>query len=209
MQGKKYQFLLLIERASKFSYYLFLVVSIPFIIFIEPILSYWLSSVPSYTANFCRLILVFNLLMATSNPLWMSVQATGKIKKYQILMSSLLILNFPISYICLKLGAFAYSIWIVRILVEIVVYVVRIYYLKGAIGINANRFIFVTSARMLVLFLLNLLISYGLYNYYNDTFISLLLLMFVSALMTSATSFLLCFTGDEKKKILQFIFKRN
>ena len=208
-QGKKDQFLLLIERASKFSYYLFLVVSIPFIIFIEPILSYWLSSVPSYTANFCRLILVFNLLMAASNPLWMSVQATGKIKKYQILMSSLLMLNFPISYICLKLGAFAYSIWIVRILVEIVVYVVRLYYLKGAIGINANRFIFVTSARMLVLFFLNLLISYGLYNYYDDTFISLLLLMFVSALMTCATSFLLGFTGDEKKKIIQFIFKRN
>lgn len=109
----------------------------------------------------------------------------------------------------MKLGAFAYSIWIVRILVEIVVYVVRLYYLKGAIGINANRFIFVTSARMLVLFFLNLLISYGLYNYYDDTFISLLLLMFVSALMTCATSFLLGFTGDEKKKIIQFIFKRN
>ena len=147
--------------------------------------------------------------MAASNPLWMSVQATGKIKKYQILMSSLLILNFPISYICLKLGAFAYSIWIVRILVEIVVYIVRIYFLKGVIGIDANRFIFVTSARMLVLFFLNLLISYGLYNYYDDTFISLLLLMFVSALMTCATSFLFGFTGDEKKKIIQFVFKRN
>ena len=208
-QGKKEQFLMLIERASKFSYYLFLVVSVPFIIFIEPILSYWLGFVPLYCANFCRLILVFNLLMAASNPLWMSVQATGNIKKYQIIMSSLLILNFPISYLCLKLGTSAYSIWIVRVLVEVVVYIVRLYYLKGAIGINANRYIFITSARMGALFLLNILISYGLYNYYNETFMSLLLLMFFSAIITGGTSFIFGFSGSEKKNILQFIFKRK
>lgn len=208
-QGKKEQFLTLVEYASKFSYYLFLIVSVPFIIFIEPILSYWLGSVPPYCSNFCRMILVFNLLMAASNPLWMSVQATGNIKKYQILMSSLLILNFPISYMCLKLGAFAYSIWIVRILVEILVYVVRLYYLKGAIGINANRFIFITSARMVALFLLNILISYGLYHYYNETFMSLMFLMSISALITCGTSFILGFSLNEQKKILQFIFKRN
>lgn len=208
-QGKKEQFLMLIEHASKFSYYLFLIVSVPFIIFIEPILSYWLGSVPPYCANFCRMILVFNLLMAASNPFWMSVQATGNIKKYQILMSSLLILNFPISYLCLKLGAFAYSIWIIRILVEIVVYVVRLYYLKGVIGINANSFIFKTSAKMVALFLLNVLISYGLYHYYDETFLSLLFLMFLSALITGGTSFLLGFSWSEQKKIIQFIFKHN
>lgn len=110
---------------------------------------------------------------------------------------------------CLKLGAFAYSIWIVRILVEILVYVVRLYYLKGAIGINANRFIFITSARMVALFLLNILISYGLYHYYNETFMSLMFLMSISALITCGTSFILGFSLNEQKKILQFIFKRN
>lgn len=208
-QGEKEQFLKLVERASKFSYYLFLVVSIPFIIFIRPILFYWLGTVPPYCANFCRLILVFNLLMAASNPLWMSVQATGNIKKYQILMSSLLILNLPISYVCLKLGAFAYSIWIVRILVEIVVYVVRLYYLKKHIGIDANRFLFVTSTRMLALFLLNLIISYRLFDFYNDTILSLLSLMLISVFITVATSFLLGFSRKEQKKIIQFIIKRN
>ena len=208
-QNKKEEFLLLIERASKFSYYLFLVVSVPFIIFINPILNYWLGTPPPFSGNFCRLILIFNLMMAASNPIWMSVQATGNIKKYQILMSSLLILNFPISYICLKLGSFAYTIWVVRILVEIIVYIVRLYYLKGIIGIDANRFVFKISSMMTLLLLLNLGITNWLRNFYNDTFCSLLILMSLSALVTALTSYLLGFSRQEQRKIIQFIFKKK
>ena len=208
-QGRKLEFLMLIERASKFSYYLFLVVSIPFIVFINPILGYWLGTPPPYSANFCRLILVFNLIMAASNPMWMSVQATGNIKKYQILMSCLLILNFPLSYICLKLGLFAYTIWVVRIMVEIIVYIVRLYYLKGEIGIDANRFIFKISGMMTLLLFVNLGITYWLLSFYNGTFASLLLLMSISALFTALTSFLFGFSRMEQRKIIQFICKKK
>lgn len=208
-QGKSEEFLLLIERASKFSYYLFLVVSVPFIVFINPILNYWLATPPEYSGNFCRFILIFNLMMAASNPLWMSVQATGNIKKYQILMSGLLMLNFPLSYLCLKLGSFAYAIWIVRILVEIVVYIVRLYYLRGIIGIDVNRFLFKITGMMTVLLFGNLTISFWLKGFYNETFFSLIILMSLSALLTSITSFLLGFSRDEQRKLIKFIFKKR
>ena len=207
-QGKRGEFLLLIERASKFSYYLFLVVSVPFIVFINPILEFWLVTPPPYTGNFCRLILIFNLMMAASNPMWMSVQATGNIKKYQILMSSLLILNFPLAYVFLKLGTFAYTIWIIRILVEVVVYVVRLYYLRGVIGIDANRFLCKITGMMTLLLVLNVAVTYWIKQIYDGSLISLLALMLLSAVITSVSSFLLGFSRDEQRKIVRFVLKK-
>ena len=60
----------------------------------------------------------------------MSVQATGKIRNYQMLMAGLIFLNFPIAYIVLKIGLPVYAVWIVRIVVNIVVMIARCIYMK-------------------------------------------------------------------------------
>lgn len=120
----------LIFQTSKFSYFMVLVLVLPILFTIDGILDIWLKDVPEYTAIFCRLILVYFSIEAITAPLWMSVQATGKIRNYQILMASLIFLNFPIAYIVLKLGLPVYSIWIVRIMVNVVVMIARCTYMK-------------------------------------------------------------------------------
>ena len=120
----------LIFQTSKFSYFMVLVLVLPIFFTIDGILDIWLKAVPEYTAIFCRLILVYFSIEAITAPLWMSVQATGKIRNYQILMASLIFLNFPIAYIVLKLGLPVYSIWIVRIMVNLVVMIARCIYMK-------------------------------------------------------------------------------
>ena len=120
----------LIFQTSKFSYFMVLVLVLPILFTIDGILDIWLKDVPEYTAIFCRLILVYFSIEAITAPLWMSVQATGKIRNYQILMASLIFLNFPIAYIVLKLGLPVYSIWIVRIMVNVVVMIARCIYMK-------------------------------------------------------------------------------
>ena len=120
----------LIFQTSKFSYFMVLVLVLPIFFTIDGILDIWLKAVPEYTAIFCRLILVYFSIEAITAPLWMSVQATGKIRNYQILIASLIFLNFPIAYIVLKLGLPVYSIWIVRIMVNLVVMIARCIYMK-------------------------------------------------------------------------------
>lgn len=120
----------LIFQTSKFSYFLVIVLVLPILFTIDEILDIWLKEVPEYTAIFCRLILVYLSIEAITAPLWMSVQATGKIRNYQMLMASLIFLNFPIAYIVLKIGLPVYSVWIVRILVNIIVMVARCIYMK-------------------------------------------------------------------------------
>ena len=121
----------LIFQTSKFSYFMVIVLVMPILFTIDGILEIWLKEVPEYTAIFCRLILIYLSCEAISAPLWMSVQATGKIRSYQILMACLIFLNFPIAYVVLKLGLPVYSVWIVRILVNVLVVVARCLYMKN------------------------------------------------------------------------------
>ena len=120
----------LIFQTSKFSYFMVLVLVLPILFTIDGILDIWLKEVPRYTAIFCRLILVFLSIEAITAPLWMSVQATGKIRNYQILVASLIFLNFPLAYIVLKLGMPVYSVWVIRIIVNIVVMIARCIYMQ-------------------------------------------------------------------------------
>ena len=120
----------LVFQTSKFSYFLMIVLVMPILFTIDGILAIWLKEVPEYTAIFCQLILVYLLLEAISAPLWMSVQATGTIRNYQILISSSIFLNFPLAYIVLKLGLPVYSVWVVRIVVNVITMTVRCIYMK-------------------------------------------------------------------------------
>ena len=83
-------FIDLIFRTSKYSYFLLFVISLPIYLCCEEVLELWLKEVPDYTVSFCRLMIIFSLLDAIQGPLWVSVQATGKIRNYQILMSIML-----------------------------------------------------------------------------------------------------------------------
>lgn len=120
----------LIFQTSKFSYFMVLVLVLPILFTTDGILDIWLKEVPEYTAIFCRLILVYLSMEAITAPLWMSVQATGKIRNYQILMACLIFLNFPLAYVVLEIGLPVYTVWIVRIIVNVAVMTARCIYMK-------------------------------------------------------------------------------
>lgn len=130
----------LIFRSSKISYFLLLIIALPLLINIDLILSIWLTKVPEYSGIFSQLILVFSLMEALTAPLWMFVQATGKIKTYQILVASLIFLNFPLIYIVLKIGLPVYYAWIIRICVNILVIAARCIYIKIEYGFPIKKY---------------------------------------------------------------------
>jgi hypothetical protein len=68
-----------------------------------------------YAVGFVRLILIYSLLDSISGPLWMTVQATGRIKKYQIAISFIILSNLLISYLFLKQGYNPYIVLWIRI----------------------------------------------------------------------------------------------
>ncbi len=128
--GDRGYFIDLIMRTSKYSYFLLFAISLPLYICCEEVLSLWLGEVPAYTASFCRLMIIFSLLDAIQGPLWVSVQATGKIRDYQILMSVMILSNLPFSYLFLQMGYVPEVVLVIRCMLNFFTLFVRLWYLR-------------------------------------------------------------------------------
>lgn len=124
------KFVHLIFRSSKLSYFLILLIGLPVLTYTRPLLEIWLHSVPEYTVQFTRLMILFSMIDAMSGPLWNSVQATGKIRNYQILISSIIAINVPAAYVILKLGGSPIIVLVVRVIINFITHLVRIFYLR-------------------------------------------------------------------------------
>lgn len=79
---------LLLYKSSKISFFLLFIVSYPIILQTENILNFWLVDVPNYTVSFFRIIICISMIEVLANPLNIGAQATGKVKKYQIILNS-------------------------------------------------------------------------------------------------------------------------
>ena len=93
--------------------------ALPILFETEFILTLWLNDFPPHTVNFVRLILLLSLSDVLSNTLITLQNATGKIRDYQITVGGALMLNFPVSYLCLKIGCVPESVFIVALIVSV------------------------------------------------------------------------------------------
>ena len=130
----------LIFRSAKFSFFLLLLLSLPVLIETKAILTLWLKIVPDHTVVFQRIMLCTTWVYAVSNPLITAASATGKIKLYQSVVGGLLLLILPISYLCLRFGLPAYSVFIVHLVIEITAQFARLLMLKRMIKLSLREY---------------------------------------------------------------------
>lgn len=131
----------LIFKGSRFSYYLLYLLSFPILLNTEYILQLWLNIIPDYTVNFVRLILCFILLEALSYPLITLMLATGRIRNYQIVVGGFQMLNFPLSYLVMKMGKTPEYTLYVAISLSVCCLISRLIMLHRMVGLNIILFI--------------------------------------------------------------------
>lgn len=139
--GNKNEFLSLVFRASKFSYFLSLIIALPSMLCMDFILQIWLGNPPEYTTDFCRLIMIYSLIDALSGPLWQSSLAVGNVKRYWILVSSITIINLPLTYITLKMGLSPILAWGIKVIINAIVHIARVLYLKYTISFPISDYL--------------------------------------------------------------------
>ena len=198
----------LIFQTSKFSYFMVLVLVLPIMFTIDGILQIWLKEVPEYTAIFCRLILAFLSIEAITAPLWMSVQATGKIRNYQILMASLIVLNFPLAYLVLKIGLPVYSVWVVRVFVNLIVMTVRCLYMKRKLDFPLSAYIRQTLFPIVGVTVLSLPIPFILSNVIEGFWPNLITVGLVTLLMTMSIIYFVGMNTSERLLVKNMLLKK-
>lgn len=130
----------LIFQSAKFSYYLMLLIILPFFLNIDFILKFWLKTPPEFIKSFVLLSLLNLLVDCISGPLMAGLQATGKIKAYQALVGILLILNLPISYLFLKYSSIPQSVFYISIVISIIALFLRLYFVKINLELSVIAF---------------------------------------------------------------------
>ena len=139
-QGKKEEIFRLVCYSSKFSFFLLLLLALPVLLETELLLKLWLKQVPDYSVVFVRLVLIQMLIRILQNPLHTLMHATGRLRKYQLMDGTLLLLNIPVSYWLLKDGGDATVVLIVSIIFTFMALVALLYVVWSATGFSVYVF---------------------------------------------------------------------
>lgn len=149
----------LIFRSSRLSYCLVFVFAVPLIVCINPILKIWLTEVPAYTESFSIVYIVYCMVDALSGPLWVSVQATGNIRRYQIEISLIILLNLPLAYLFIIYGFNPVFALALRAGINLLAYIYRIVFLTKKISFPGVKYVKDVVAPVLLMTIISLPIA--------------------------------------------------
>lgn len=196
----------LIYRASKISYILLLIISIPFIFNTPYVIRLWLGVVPEYVVVFSQLILVDQYFFALSGPLWTSAQATGKISKYMIMVGNFNICTLIISYMALKLGIHPEGVLVCKVVIDAIVYIYRLCFLQKYLDLNLILYVRQTLLPVVLVTLLSVPLPYYLNNQLTESFFNLIVKIGLTVVSIAFISFIVGFNKQEKIFVMN-IFK--
>ena len=131
----------LIYASSKFSFLLFLGLSLPMWLEAKQVLYWWLNVVPAHTVSFLRIMLLVSLVDCLANPLVIAAKASGNIRHYQAVLGSLLLIIVPISYLLLKMGFRPESVFWVHLTVVCVGHYVRVRLVRPLVGLDVGEYL--------------------------------------------------------------------
>jgi O-antigen/teichoic acid export membrane protein len=131
----------LILSACKISFFLLFLLAFPVFLEAELLLKIWLRIPPVDASLFLKLILVDTILCTSAGPMYYAIMATGDIKKYQIIASSVVFGTFATFWIFLELGFPAYFIFYLSILSSLILLRLRLKFLNKMINFSASKYL--------------------------------------------------------------------
>ena len=196
----------LVLTTSKLSFFLLFIIVLPLIVNTEFILNLWLKTIPEYSVSFVRLMLIWSLVDVFNNPLYTCIQATGSIKKYNILVSIFKLIPLPLIYIFLFLDYKPIVVLYIEIFVSLFINIWRILFASKKCNIKSffNKVIFpCISISVIISFVIYFMTKFILKN--TNSLLNFLFSCFLCLISSLISIFLLGFSYEEKLVIINKI----
>lgn len=198
----------LAEKISKYSIIIMLVIIFPLNIELEFVLSLWLGQIPDNCLVFCRWILASLFIRSLAAGIPPIIQATGRVKWFQIIGSTLLIMGIPISLILFYYNLPAETVIIIFLLLDLGNKISNFWLLNKMIKFDLFHFIktvYIPISYILVsLSIFAYIIHHVSYTHWEThIFVGCISLMYVIVI-----SYIFGFTKTEKELILQKVLKK-
>jgi O-antigen/teichoic acid export membrane protein len=199
----------LVNRASRYSFYLLAVIALPVYINMERLLNLWLENVPEHTAAFLRLTIPVILIDSMAAPITTAIQATGKVRDLNLAVGAILALDLPLAWLVLKAGAMPHTILYVSIATATACLFVRLIILKRYIPCSLRRFFLDIFLPNILLALLAAAILLQVKQLFLNEPPPLLLMLPLCSIFTCTAIYTCCLTKSEReflrKKIAEYI----
>lgn len=196
----------LMEVLNKASIYLILLIVVPLSLEMDFVLNLWLKDVPKGATLICQLTLISALVRTLFGGLDKLIQASGKIRWFQVVGSFIEISCLPISFVLFKLGLPAYVVIVVYILMTVVNALVGYVMMRKILNFDvmsyAKHVLFPATWVIMVL----LLFSYFYYLLILESYIWHMAGLLTCFIVTLLIVFLVGLNKCEKQHVLQILY---
>jgi Na+-driven multidrug efflux pump len=198
----------LVNRGSRFSFYLLFLLAVPVIINADYILHIWLKEVPAHTVAFVQLTLIAMMIGTLSKPLITAQNATGNVRSYQLVVGGIVLLNLPLSYLFLYFGMMPEIVVVVAIVVEILAFLARMYMIPFTINeFRPLLFIRDVILKCLMVSLFAVPIPVLVYIYLPENFYTFVLNVCICVLSSAVVIYYIGCNASERTIIVSAINK--
>lgn len=209
-QGDKSATFSLVFSSSKFCFFLLLIGAVPVLTFPHEVLDIWLVDIPKYTELFVVLVIIIGLIDSISNPLMTLAQAMGRVKVYQAVCGSIIILNLPVSWLFLYWGYSAEATMYVAIIIAVIALIARLVILKSMIDFPLLDFFMKVLLRLVLTTMFSLLFSFLIKYCCNSEVIIVRVVLLLCSVVTTALSIILIGLNKYERNILvEFLIPRK
>lgn len=206
--GNTKDFYNLMIRAGKFAFVVLSILMIPIIINIDYILALWLKTPPEGSSIFVILVLIAQLVRIPSEPLYTGIQATGNIKKYQILTNVITILNLPLCFILLKKWCDPLLVFYSTIGVNGVFVFSRLYFIRKLTKFPSVYYVKVILMKCVVPFIIALVPMLILNSCLEINTATFCLMSVIAIIWNCAIFFFLSMTNNERIYIINCVISK-
>lgn len=187
----------LVFRGTRFAAFLILLVVIPMILESHFILWIWLGNFPDHTVSFLRLSLVNIFVYIFIYLFSVAIMATGKIWKYQLIISTLSLLEFVFAWLLLRAGFVPEWIYIAPIFLAIIKIIVSVISVNNALHFSLTSVLSSVFLPVAVVLALSFPLPCFLHICFPQGWLRFLLVVGVSFVCTGLSAF---FIGCDKEE---------
>lgn len=193
----------LVCRGAKFSFFSMLILSLPIILEANQILSIWLTKVPEHTVIFVQLSMIMGMCDCIGATGYTACMATGKLKRYSLTLTPLIVLEFPLSWLLFYYGASVESSYYLYILIKLLVLFVRMYLMQSMIGLNCLMYIKGVFLPIVLTTLFSIILPISIIIFMDENIFRFFILLAVSTISVIVSVLFLGMTRIERNIIIQ------
>jgi O-antigen/teichoic acid export membrane protein len=206
--GDRSYMISLVEKGSKYSFYILLILIMPIMFETNFILTLWLKQFPAHTVSFTRLALILTMTDTLANTFLTAQNATGNIKYFQIVTGLFLMLNFPFAWICLKLGMEPESVFYVAIVISVGNLFLRLSFLRKSISMSMMSFTKNVLLRVILVSLVAMILPVVAYLNMNEGFVRFIVVVIICIFSSILSIFFVGCSSGERCYLMSKIHNR-